>query len=107
MRPPKSLQPISSSPQHRIRPNDTPTPRTQSPTPAVPPLPFPTSAHDGRFEVDEFDPRLIELRCLKGGAEETEKKNEPKFSYIPCLDNFEIHCPDSALDCIVHMPNGY
>ncbi|CAI0616343.1 unnamed protein product, partial [Linum tenue] len=74
------------------------------------------------FDVGEFDPSLMEeLRDLKGGAEETEKRNEPeivkygkfkpcdesKIDYIPCLDSFERHCPDSTLVCIIPMPNGY
>ncbi|CAI0612501.1 unnamed protein product, partial [Linum tenue] len=74
------------------------------------------------FDVGEFDPSLMEeLRDLGGGAEETEKRNEPKIvkydkfkpcdqskiDYIPCLDSFERHCPDSTLDCIIPMPNGY
>ncbi|CAI0393312.1 unnamed protein product, partial [Linum tenue] len=75
------------------------------------------------FEIGEFDPSLMEeLRNLRGGGEETEKKeNEPKIvkydkfkacdgskiDHIPCLDKSERHCPDSALDCVVPMPNGY
>ncbi|CAN1268549.1 Probable methyltransferase PMT10, partial [Linum perenne] len=70
------------------------------------------------FEVGEFDPNEMEdVVSSSGGAEEPEERKlkyakfkaceESKIDYIPCLDKSGRKCPNSRLDCVVPMPNGY
>ncbi|CAN1239809.1 Probable methyltransferase PMT10, partial [Linum grandiflorum] len=70
------------------------------------------------FEVGEFDPNEVEdVGSSTSGAEEPEEPmrklakfqtcEESKIDYIPCLDKSERKCPNSRLNCVVPMPNGY